>query len=105
MNNETMKEMLKQSVADYRYKHAIGTAETAAELASWHNIDTNSAWIAGLLHYCAKFDDNPKTFLDMEKKAGITPTQNQMTDPCLFLHALLSAYIAERDYKIKDSKY
>ena len=46
-----------------------------------HNVDADKAWISGLLLDCAKFDDDPVTFLIMAKEAGITPTPNQMTDP------------------------
>lgn len=103
INKEAIKELLKQSVSDCRYVHAQNVAQTAKELARQFNVDTEKAWIAGLLHDCARgFDDEPDNFLLMAKEAGITPTQNQLTNPSLFLHAQLSAYIAEHDYEIED---
>jgi predicted HD superfamily hydrolase involved in NAD metabolism len=104
MTKETMKAALKHSVADYRYRHALNTAETAAELAARFHVDADKAWVAGLLHDCAKTSDDPNDYLLMARDAGIVPTQNQTTDPSLFLHAPLSAYIATRKYGIDDTE-
>ena len=37
-----------------RYEHTLSVAYTAASLAMVHNVDTDSAMTAGLLHDCAK---------------------------------------------------
>ncbi len=100
-----MKAKLKESVADYRCRHALLVAETATEIASSLNIDAKKALIAGLLHDCAKgFTDDPEIPLTLAIEAGISPTTIQLTDPVLFLHAPLSAYIAKRDYGIIDTE-
>ena len=37
-----------------RYQHTLGVANTSACLAMCHGADMNKAYIAGLLHDCAK---------------------------------------------------
>lgn len=51
---ERMKEKVRQSQNDFRYRHTIGVMETAVELAKRYGADENKAKIAGLLHDCAK---------------------------------------------------
>ena len=100
---DEMKLKLKNSVADYRYEHALLVAQTAYEIALRFCIDEDKAYIAGLLHDCAKgFTDNPELPLKLAGEAGIKPTANQLLDPVTFLHAPLSAYIAEKEYGTDD---
>jgi len=85
MTLEEIKDKLKKSVADYRYGHAVRTAETAAQLAKKFNIDVDKAYIAGLLHDCAKgFTDEPDAILALADEAGKKPTAVEMTDPVVF---------------------
>jgi predicted HD superfamily hydrolase involved in NAD metabolism len=100
-----MKIKLRESVADYRYRHSLLVAEIAAELAANLHMDAQKVIIAGLLHDCAKgFTDDPEIPLTLAAEAGMIPTAIQLSDPVLFLHAPLSAYIAKRDYGIVDDE-
>lgn len=49
-----MKEKVRQSQNDFRFKHTIGVMETAVKLAKRYQEDADKARIAGLLHDCAK---------------------------------------------------
>lgn len=51
---ESMKEKVRQSQNDFRYRHTIGVMETAVELAKRYGADVYKAKVAGLLHDCAK---------------------------------------------------
>lgn len=45
---------LKDNLNEERYIHTLGTAECARELAKKYRLDSEKAYLAGLLHDCAK---------------------------------------------------
>ena len=53
-NEEAIFEWLKKNLTEQRFLHSVGTAECAVELAQKFNLDEKKAYIAGLLHDCAK---------------------------------------------------
>lgn len=51
---ERIKNDLEENLTEYRYIHSLGVMEMAEELAKIHNVDVESARLAGLLHDIAK---------------------------------------------------
>lgn len=51
---EKLLDWLNQNLSEKRYLHSIGTAEYAENLARSLGLDEQKAYIAGLLHDCAK---------------------------------------------------
>lgn len=45
---------LKENLSDEKYRHSLGTARAAREIAQIVGYDTEKAYLAGLLHDCAK---------------------------------------------------
>ena len=45
---------LKANLTEERYEHSLGTAECAKKLAKEYGLDENKAYLAGLIHDCAK---------------------------------------------------
>jgi putative nucleotidyltransferase with HDIG domain len=71
---ELLHKKLKDNVNEKRYKHSINVAKYAEELAARFNINPDKAYIAGLLHDCAKqFDSN--TMLEVAYEARIVVTE------------------------------
>ena len=101
INETEIKEWLKNNLSSERYSHSIGTAECAKELAQKYGLDKEKAYIAGLLHDCAKCFSREKLLeiihnnLDVEE----SELQNYKT-----LHAPVSAYIAEKDFGVADKE-
>ena len=101
INETEIKEWLKNNLSSERYSHSIGTAECAKELAQKYCLDKEKAYIAGLLHDCAKCFSREKLLeiihnnLDVEE----SELQNYKT-----LHAPVSAYIAEKDFGVEDKE-
>lgn len=90
---------LRGHLDEERLLHSIGTARCAAELAAKYSIDDEKAYIAGLLHDCAKcFDEK-----ELLKIAKNLPLENGEDESCKILHAPVSAYIAEKEFGIKDA--
>lgn len=95
-----VKEALKAD--NMRYQHTLGVAGTSACLAMCHGADMNRAYIAGLLHDCAKcVPDDIKISQCQEFGLGISDIE--MESPYL-LHSKLGAYYAEHIYNINDAE-
>lgn len=99
---EEMKKMLAKRLKKSRYLHSIGVAETAAELAARFGIDTNRAYVAGLLHDCAREYKNEDLPAEA-KKRGITYGDIEKKMP-LLLHAYIGAKMAGEKYGVDDAE-
>lgn len=53
-NLEECKTWLKENLSEERYRHSLGTAESASILAGKYGIDKDKAYFCGLIHDCAK---------------------------------------------------
>lgn len=91
---------IKKTQDKKRYEHTLGVTYTAACLAMCHDIDTERAEIAGLLHDCAKCLNNDK-IVSLCKKQSIEINMTEAKNPFL-LHAKAGAYLAEHKYGVGD---
>ena len=101
INEEQIKQWLKENLSEERYLHTLGTAQCAMELAQQLGLDSEKAYYAGLLHDCAKCFTNEK-LLEIIKG-------NLEVDECELLnyktlHAPVSAYIAEKEFGVSDKE-
>ena len=94
-------EWLKNNLNEKRYIHTLGTAECARELAKKYGLDAEKAYIAGLLHDCAKCFSNEKLLDIIHKNLHVEECEmlNYKT-----LHAPVSAYIAETEFNVRDKE-
>ncbi len=102
MSIEEIKKELKRELNEERYIHSIGTAETAQKLAKDFGLNEQKAYIAGLLHDCAKcmdFELSKKIVKDHIVDIDESERENKKT-----IHAPVSAYIAEEKYGITDKE-
>lgn len=98
---EIIKE-LKEELDSKRYEHTLGVAYTAASLAMAYEMDVEKAYIAGLLHDCAKCMSD-KERITYCKKHDIEMTEVELKNPSL-LHAKVGSYLAADKYNIKDEE-
>jgi len=91
---------LKENLNEERYRHTIGVADCARELALKYNINSEKAYLAGLLHDCAKCfsKEVSKSYFD---KVDILEEEkiNYKT-----WHAPIGAYIAKTIFGIIDEE-
>lgn len=94
-------EWLKENLNEKRYIHTLGTADCAKELAKQFGLDTEKAYLSGLLHDCAKCFSNEKLLDIIHEHLNVEECEmlNYKT-----LHAPVSAYIAETEFGIKDKE-
>lgn len=92
---------LKENLTDERFSHCLGTAKCAKGLAKEFGQDENKAYIAGLLHDCAKCFDTDKLLEIINENLDVEPNEmmNYKT-----LHAPVSAYCANKDFGVCDDE-
>lgn len=90
---------LKENLNEEIYFHTLGTAECAKGLAEKYNLDCKKAYLAGLLHDCAKCFSNEKLLDIIHKNLDVEECEmlNYKT-----LHAPVSAYIAQKEFNVTD---
>ena len=98
MNNFLL--YLSQRLTPARLQHSQGVMRVMADLVDIYGLDRDQALTAGLLHDAAK-DLNQAQLLALANEGGI-----ELTDPCdrhpVYLHALVGAYLVQRDLDISD---
>lgn len=98
---ETEKKLQKK-LSEKRYRHTLGVAYTAANLAMVHGEDMSRAYLAGLLHDNAKCIDSDKK-IRLCEKYGLPVSATELENPEL-LHAKLGSYLAKKNYRIEDEE-
>ncbi len=101
ISEKDLLEWLKENLNEERYIHSLGTADCARELAEKYNLDQEKAYVAGLLHDCAKCFSTEKLKEIIDKNLSVEACEmlNYKT-----LHAPVSAYVAEKDFGVKDEE-
>jgi predicted HD superfamily hydrolase involved in NAD metabolism len=98
---EQIKQLLRVRLSADKYKHSLGVADTARQLAQHYCIDENKAYLAGLVHDYAKN-------LPPETLKALAETHDLYTDPWEhvipeILHAPAGAFLVEQDLGIHDA--
>lgn len=95
---------LRPTLKEKRYHHSLGVAYTASLLASASGYkDTEKAFLAGLIHDCAKAIDYDEQLAECEKR-GIELTEYERMNPGALCHAKLGAYMAKENFGIEDEE-
>ena len=95
-------EWLKSNLDEKRYAHSIGTAECAQILANNFNLKENKAYVAGLLHDCAKCFSNEKLLSIINQNLPEVTEDEKASYKTL--HAPVSAYIAQTEFGVTDQE-
>lgn len=101
IDKESLFSWLKDNLSEKRYIHSIGTAECARDLAIKFGLDSEKAYMAGLLHDCAKCFSNEKLLEIINNNLNVQKIElmNYKT-----LHAPVSAYIAKNNFGVEDNE-
>jgi len=97
---EEILEWLKTNLTEKRFKHSIGTAQYAKNLAPKLGINEEKAYIAGLLHDCAKCFEDEK-MLEILDKCDVSADERASYKTW---HAPVSAYVAKNTFGIEDKE-
>lgn len=107
MDNQYVNNLRKQvkkalSSDKMRYWHSIGVANTCACLAMRYGTDIQDAYVAGLLHDCAKVLSD-KELIDICNDNKIPVSEFEQKSPYL-LHSKVGSYFAKTLYGINNSE-
>jgi predicted HD superfamily hydrolase involved in NAD metabolism len=96
----SIKAWLEKNLDKERYYHTLGCAQQALQLAQMFRLDGQKAYIAGLLHDCAKgFPKEELTKIIKEHMPDITECELKSAKA---LHAPVSAYLAQKEFGVDD---
>ncbi|SRR5574344_2123347 len=97
-NIEKIKEKLIEDIGERRYKHSLRVAQLAQDLAQIYEVDEEKAYIAGLTHDCAKY--NEEKYIEKLNIDISTYNVISLKDPVL--HSFIGAEVAKKVYNISD---
>lgn len=102
MDKKEMQHKLKSALKKKRFEHSLGVCSEAVRMAKLFGADEKKAYIAGLLHDCAKC-------LTREEEAEYCRKYNieidKMTELCHpVMHAPVGAAVARYEYGIEDEE-
>lgn len=100
MTNTDIIDELKNSQNSDRFKHTLAVAKTAQKMSEALGENPNKAYLAGLLHDCAKCISDEELVI-ICKENGIDITASEKNNLYL-LHAKVGAYLSEHKYGITD---
>lgn len=98
-----IKKWLEENLSSKRYNHSLGCAQTAQKLAEIFNLDSNKAYLTGLIHDCAKNFEDEKllNIIHCDIKTGFC--SSELKNPKTF-HAIVGAYLARKEFEIEDDE-
>lgn len=97
-----IRKKLEKSLKEERYIHTLGVMYTSASMAMRFGENIQKAMLAGMLHDCGKFCDI-KEQIRLCESFGLELTKAELEVPAL-IHARLGAYLAEKEYGIRDAE-
>lgn len=100
MNISKIKSKLEKVQSTKRFEHTNAVAYTASCLAMKYDVEPDKAYIAGLLHDCAKHLSDER-YLELTEKYKLGLDEVELKFPYL-LHGKVGALIAKRKFDIED---
>ena len=102
MTIDEMRRNLKQRIKKSRFAQTIGVANTAVNLARRFGVNEEKAYIAGLLHDCAREYENEQLPQEALKR-GIKIGEIEREMP-LLLHSYIGAMMIKEIYGVDDEE-
>ena len=102
MTIDQMRRELQRRLKRSRFAHSIGVANTAVALAKKFGVDETQAYVAGLLHDCAREFENDELPAQAEIR-GIEVGEVERALPIL-LHAYIGAQMVAEVYDVDDAQ-
>lgn len=96
------KAYLKENLSKKRYNHSVNVAGAALELARRYDADADKAYIAGLLHDCAKELESSRQ-LELALKSDLDVCQVEKKATALY-HAIAGSELVKTQFDITDKE-
>jgi predicted HD superfamily hydrolase involved in NAD metabolism len=99
---ERAEALARSRLSERRYEHTLRVADTAEDLALVHDLDTDLARLAALLHDAAR-EMGPEEFLNLADKWHLQVEDLERESPKL-LHGPVAAELAKRELGVDDEE-
>jgi predicted HD superfamily hydrolase involved in NAD metabolism len=99
---ERAEALARSRLSERRYEHTLRVADTAEDLALVHDLDTDRARLAALLHDAAR-EMGPEEFLNLADKWQLQVEDPERESPKL-LHGPVAAELAKRELGVDDEE-
>lgn len=96
-----IKKWLEDNLNEERYFHTLGVADCAKELAKKYNLNVEKAYLAGLLHDCAKCYKNEVLYKILTDEMHYD--MEELLNPKTY-HSPAGAYIAKDKFGVEDKE-
>lgn len=97
-----IKEKLRKDLPEKRYIHSLGVADEAKRLAEKYGADADKAYLAGLLHDCAKGIPTSEQATECDRRGVAIDKWTRKCPPVI--HGFLGEEIAKAEYGITDEE-
>lgn len=101
MKIDEIKKWLKENLDEERYFHSLGVADCAKDLAQKYSLNQDKAYLAGLLHDCAKCYKNEDLYKILTEKMHCNA--EEFLNPKTY-HSPAGAYLAKEIFDINDKE-
>lgn len=99
---DKIKEDLRKKLKESRYYHSLRVADYCKFLARIYNIDENRAYLCGLLHDCAK--NNEDFYLSNDEISSDVVFDKDEEKNKFLWHSLIGAVVSKKIYGVKDDE-
>lgn len=100
MNYNDIKDKVRNMLPEKRYRHSENVANCAAKISEIYGYDKDMAYLAGIVHDCAKYlsDEDVKFYV---KKYDIKLDKLEKNSLALS-HSIIGSYICKYEYNIEN---
>lgn len=98
-----IKTWLSENLSEKRYNHSKGCAQTAQKLAKIYNLNEEKAYLAGLIHDCAKNIDSEKSLEIIRNEIKNGFLESELKNPKTY-HAIIGAHYIQKLFEIEDNE-
>lgn len=102
MNLNNIKQKLSEMLPEKRMIHSLNVADCAVKLCEIYGCDKDKAYIAGILHDCAKYLDKEQVNYYVNKYNIVLDEFEK--DSLALSHSIIGSYIAENEFNIYDKE-
>ena len=95
-------ELIKNRLSPHRYQHSLNVAVVARDLAQRHRVDSEKAYLAGVLHDYAKNLSEQELLAIAENNPGIADEMEKQIPEVL--HAPVGAFLLQQELGIADEE-
>lgn len=99
---EKIKEDLRKKLKENRYYHSLRVADYCKFLARIYGVDENRAYLCGLLHDCAK--NNEDFYLLNDEISSFVVFDKDEEKNKFLWHSLIGAVVSKKIYKVEDDE-